>query len=61
MERLNRENLRNELIQLTEKQIDTLEKQTFSGATEAELSEYEQRQERIRDLFSELYHLDRVA
>jgi hypothetical protein len=61
MEAHNPEHLRSELIQLTEKQIITLEKQTFGGVTEAELSEYEKRQERIRDLFIELHHLDRAA
>jgi hypothetical protein len=61
METQNQEHLRSELIQLTEKQISTLEKRTFGGVTEAELSEYEERQERIRDLFIELHHLDPAA
>ena len=61
MERLDRENLRSELIDLTEKQISTLEKQIFGGVSEAELSEYEERQERIRGLFIELHHLDSAA
>lgn len=61
METRNQEHLRSELIQLTEKQIGTLEKRTFGGITEAEQSEYEERQERIRDLFIELHHLDRAA
>jgi hypothetical protein len=61
MEGLNQEHLRSELIQLTEKQISTLEKRIFGGVTEAELSEYEERQDRIRDLFIELYHLDSAA
>jgi hypothetical protein len=61
METRNQEHLRSELIQLTEKQIGTLEKRTFGGINEAEQSEYEERQERIRDLFSELHHLDRAA
>ena len=61
METHNQEHLRSELIELTEKQISTLEKRTFGGVTEADLSEYEERQERIRDLFSELHHLDRAA
>ena len=50
--------LRRELIQLTEMQIDTLEKPTFGGVTQAEQREYDERQERIRDLFTELHHLD---
>ena len=57
METRNQEHLRGELIQLTEKQISTLEKRTFGGITETEESEYEERQERIRDLFIELHHL----
>ena len=61
METRNQEHLRSELIQLTEKQISTLEKQTFGGITEAQQSEYEERQERIRDLFIELHHLDPAA
>ena len=61
METRNQEHLRSELIQLTEKQISTLEKQTFGAITEAEQSEYEERQERIRDLFIELHHLDPAA
>jgi hypothetical protein len=61
METHNQEHLRSELIQLTEKQISTLEKRTFGGVTEADLSEYEERQERIRDLFIELHHLEPAA
>ena len=44
METHNQEWLRDELIQLTEKQINTLEKRTFGGISEAEQSEYEERQ-----------------
>jgi hypothetical protein len=61
METRNQEDLRTELIQLTEKQISTLEKQAFGGITKAEQGEYEERQQRIRDLFTELHHLDRAA
>jgi hypothetical protein len=61
METHNQEQLRNELIQLTGKQIDTLERRTFGGVTEAEQREYEERQERIRDLFIELHHLSPAA
>jgi hypothetical protein len=61
METHNREHVRSELIQLTEKQISTLEKRTFGGVTQAELREYEERQERIRDLFTELHHLAPAA
>jgi hypothetical protein len=61
METHNQEHLRSELIQLTEKQISTLEKRTFGCVTDPELNEYEERQERIRDLFIELHHLERAA
>jgi len=61
MQTHNQEQLRNELIQLTEKQITTLERQTFGGVTQAEEREYEERQERIRKLFIELHHLAPVA
>ena len=61
METRNQEHLRGELIQLTEKQISTLEKRTFGVITEAEQSEYDARQERIRDLFIELHQLDPAA
>ena len=61
METHNQEELRNELIQLTQKQLDTLEKRIFGGVTKAEQREYEERQERIRDLFIELHHLHPAA
>jgi hypothetical protein len=57
----NQEQLRNELIQLTEKQINTLEKRTFGGITEVEQREYEERQESIRELAIELHRLDPAA
>ena len=61
MEKHNQEQLRSELIQLTDKQISIVEKKTCGNVTEAELNEYETRQERIRDLFTELHHLHRAA
>ncbi|HXI38788.1 MAG TPA: hypothetical protein VNH83_02365 [Bryobacteraceae bacterium] len=61
MEVLNQEHVRSELIQLTEKQVSTLEKRKFDGLTEAELRLFEERQKRIRDLFIELHHLDWAA
>ena len=61
MEVLNQEHVRSELIQLTEKQVSTLEKRKFDGLTEAELRLFEERQKRIRDLFMELHHLDWAA
>ena len=61
MERHNQEQLVSELIQLTEKQINTVEKRMFGCVTEAEQREYEERQERVGDLFRELHHLDPAA
>ena len=61
MEKHNQEQLSAELIQLTEKQIDNVEKKRFGIATVVELNEYEKRQERIRDLFTQLHHLRRAA
>jgi hypothetical protein len=56
-----REDFRSELIQLTEKQVSTLEKQTSTGLTEIELRQFEERQRRVRDLFIKLHHLDWAA
>ena len=61
MEKHNHEQLSSELIKLTEKQIGVVEKKTFGSVTEAELNEYEKRQERIRDLFTQLHHLRQAA
>jgi len=61
MEVLNQDHVRSELIQLTEKQVSTLDKRKFVGLTEAELRQFEERQKRIRDLFIELHHLDLAA
>lgn len=55
------EPVRSELIQLTEKQISSLEKRKLVGLTKEELRQFEERQERIRDLFIELHHLDWAA
>ena len=48
-----------ELADLIETQVNTLEKETYGVVTEAELREYEDRCERIRQLYAEL--LDREA
>ena len=45
---------RAELVDLIESQLKTLEKETFGGVTEAELCEYEDRCDRIRQLYAEL-------
>jgi hypothetical protein len=43
-----------ELVQLMEKQIDSLERETFGGLTDVERGEYEERQERIDELCDKL-------
>ena len=50
---------RTELVDLLESQLNTLEKETFGVVTEAELCEYEDRRDRIRQLYAEL--IDREA
>jgi hypothetical protein len=45
-----------ELVQLMERQIDSLEKETFGGLTEVERREYEERQGRIDELCDKLRH-----
>jgi len=49
--------LSREIIQLMEKQMYSLEKETFLGVTDVEKREYEQRQERIDRLCEELQYL----
>jgi hypothetical protein len=53
--------LRSEISQLIKKQIDTLGKETFGGATDAEHREYLQRQTRIDELYGELRRLNPAA
>jgi len=48
-----------ELADLINSQLNTLEKGTFGVVTEAELCEYEDRRDRIRQLYAEL--IDRQA
>jgi hypothetical protein len=50
---------RAELVELIESQLKTLEKETFGGVTEAELREYEDRRDRIGQLYTEI--IDREA
>jgi hypothetical protein len=57
----NHDLLRIELLQLMEKQVDTLKKETFGSLTEEERRGYGDRQTRIHDLLSELYSLVPVA
>ena len=53
--------VRAELINLLESQLNTLEKETFGVATEAELCDYEDRRDRIRQLHAELIDRDAAA
>jgi hypothetical protein len=46
--------VRAELAQLFEQQINTLEQLTFGGVTNGELSEYDERQKRIYELGQQL-------
>ena len=53
--------LRNELVNLIEKQMEMLAKESCDGLTEAELREYDDRKQRIDDLYEALDHLDFAA
>ena len=53
--------LRGELVQLIEKQIETLAKQTCNSLTDTELREYDDRKKRIDELYDSLHHLDSAA
>jgi hypothetical protein len=48
------EQLRAELVNLLQRQVEALELETYVGLTDAELREFYKRQERIRDLKSGL-------
>jgi hypothetical protein len=50
MQSRNPKGVPSELVQLVEKQIESLEKETFGGVTDAERREYENRQDRIDEL-----------
>ena len=43
-----------DLVHLMEKQIETLDKETFGSATDVELREYEERENRIDELCEKL-------
>jgi hypothetical protein len=45
---------RNELVDLLDQQLCSLEKQVFGVVTEPELREYETRRDRIVELYSEI-------
>jgi hypothetical protein len=53
--------LRGELIQLIEKQVDTLAQQACENITEAEFREYDRREQRIDELYDVLHNLDSAA
>jgi DNA-binding NarL/FixJ family response regulator len=53
--------LPHDLVQLMEKQIESLEKETFGGLTDAERREYEERQDRIDELCEKLRYLHAAA
>jgi DNA anti-recombination protein RmuC len=55
------EQFRGELIQLIEKQIETLAKQACDNITDAEFREYDRRKKRIDELYEALHNLDSAA
>lgn len=50
-----------ELVDLIESQLNTLEKETFGVVTEAELWEYDDRRDRIYQLYAELIEREAAA
>jgi hypothetical protein len=56
-----RKELRGELVNLIEKQIEMLAKESCDGITDAELREYDDRRSRIDELYVALDHLDFAA
>jgi hypothetical protein len=53
--------LRGELVQLIEKQIETLAKETCESLTDTELRRYDDRKKRIDELYDTLHNLDSAA
>jgi hypothetical protein len=53
--------LRGELVQLIEKQIETLAKETCDNITDTELLEYDDRKKRIDELHDTLHNLNSAA
>ena len=53
--------LRGELVQLIEKQIETIAKETCDNLTDTELREYHERKKRIDELYDTLHTLDSAA
>jgi hypothetical protein len=56
-----RKEVRGELVNLIEKQIEMLAKESCYGLTEAELREYDDRRKRIDELYDALHQLDLAA
>jgi hypothetical protein len=52
---------RDELIQLLNKQLDSIQKETYGGLTTAERREYEDMRDRIYQLYDELSLLRTAA
>jgi hypothetical protein len=61
MECPNPKQLRDELIELHSKQLDTLEREIFGGLTTTEWREYKERRDRIQQLYDELFILKTAA
>jgi hypothetical protein len=61
MQYRNPQKLQHELVVLIEKQIESLEKQTFEGCNRTERHEYEERQIHIDELCEELRSLHPAA
>ena len=53
--------VRGELVELIEKQIETLAKETCDSLTATELREYDDRKKRIDELYDQLHNLDSAA
>jgi hypothetical protein len=49
---------RQELTELIQKQIDSIERETYGGATDKDRWEYEERRKRIDELHCELQRLE---
>ncbi len=53
--------IRNELVQLVEKQIETIAQETCGRLTGEELREYDRRNKRIDELYEALYSRNSAA
>ena len=50
-----------EIVELIESQLDTLEKETFGCLTDADLCEYEDRRDRICQIYAEVIDREPAA